>query len=54
MVFEPNDAPREKDAFLDWYDEQMRWSEGQSNDDPSKSTPNLEHILFNPGHIQQP
>ncbi|WP_222403467.1 hypothetical protein [Rhizobium leguminosarum] len=41
MVFEPNDAPREKDAFLDWYDEHTKWSEGQSNDHPSKTTPNL-------------
>ncbi|UHS56299.1 hypothetical protein [Agrobacterium vaccinii] len=41
MVFEPRDAPREKDLFLDWYAEQTQWSEGQSCDDPSGTTPNL-------------
>jgi len=41
MVFEPKDAPREKNMFLDWYQLQTRWSEGHSYDDPSKTTVNL-------------
>jgi hypothetical protein len=41
MVFEPKDAPREKDAFLDWYEEQTQWPEGQPYDGRSETTPNL-------------
>src|SRR5262245_33550479 len=28
MVFEPSEAPRERNAFLDWYRFQTQWSEG--------------------------
>ncbi|MNZ33052.1 hypothetical protein D3C78_503900 [compost metagenome] len=41
IVFEPKDAPREKNAFLDWYQSQTEWSEGHSYDDPSVTTANL-------------
>lgn len=41
MVFAPNDAPREIQAFLDWFAQQTQWSERQSYEDPSETTPNL-------------
>jgi hypothetical protein len=41
MVFEPKDAPHQKDAFLNWYEGQTQWAEGQSYGDPSETTPNL-------------
>ncbi|WP_233123165.1 hypothetical protein [Agrobacterium vaccinii] len=41
MVFESKDAPKDKEAFLDWYHVQTQWSEGHSYDDPSATTTNL-------------
>ena len=41
MVFDPHAAPRDRDEFLRWYDEQAEWSEGHSYDDPEATTPAL-------------
>ena len=41
LVFDPNDAPRERAEFLDWYQVQVEWSEGQSYNDLSQTTGNL-------------
>jgi hypothetical protein len=41
MVFEPSEAPRERNAFLDWYRFQTQWSEDHSYDDPATTTAGL-------------
>ncbi len=41
MVFDPYAAPRGRDEFLSWYNEQTEWSEGHSYDDPQVTTPAL-------------
>lgn len=41
MVFEPDAAPREREAFLEWYDQQTEWSEGHSYNDPAVCSPKL-------------
>ena len=38
MVFEPTAAPTDRDAFMAWYGEQTKWSEGHSYDDPAVTT----------------
>jgi hypothetical protein len=40
MVFEPSEAPRERNAFLDWYRFQMQWPE-----DPATMTAGLSSWL---------
>lgn len=42
MVFDPAVAPREVDAFLDWYDAQTEWNEKHEYDDPAVSVPALQ------------
>ncbi len=42
MVFEPTAAPRERQAFLDWFDGQAEWSEDHGYDDPKVSSPALQ------------
>ena len=41
MVFDPNAAPRERDAFLSWYKAQTEWTEGHCYNDPQVTTPAL-------------
>lgn len=41
MVFAPEQAPTEREGFLDWYDEQSEWEEEHSYDNPAVSTPAL-------------
>ena len=41
MVFAAEAAPREREEFLDWYDERTEWEEPQGYDDPERSTPAL-------------
>lgn len=41
MVFEANDAPRDRFAFEAWYHRQTQWSEAHSYDDPAVTTPAL-------------
>ncbi len=41
MVFDPAIAPRSRDEFLRWYDDQTAWDEGHSYDDPQVTTPLL-------------
>jgi len=41
MVFEPSEAPRERNAFLDWYRVQTQWSEDHSYNDSATTTPGL-------------
>ncbi|MEQ1955290.1 hypothetical protein [Mesorhizobium sp. CN2-181] len=41
MVFAPADAPRVRQAFLDWYEEQTEWSEDHRYDDTAVTTPGL-------------
>ena len=41
MVFAPEQAPKEREGFLEWYDEQSEWEEEHSYDNPEVSTPAL-------------
>lgn len=41
MVFDPQDAPRDRARFMAWYDRTTEWSEGHSYDDPAQTTPDL-------------
>jgi hypothetical protein len=41
MVFAPEAAPRDCEAFLAWYGQQTEWSEMHSYDDPVVATPGL-------------
>lgn len=34
MVFRPESAPREREEFIDWYQEQTEWSEEHNYNDP--------------------
>lgn len=34
MIFNPNSAPRKREEFMDWYDNQTKWKEDHSYDDP--------------------
>jgi AcrR family transcriptional regulator len=38
MVFAVEAAPRERESFLEWYDQQSEWEEDHGYDDPSVST----------------
>lgn len=42
MVFDPASAPRERAAFMSWYEQQTAWSEGHSYDDPAVASPPLQ------------
>lgn len=35
MAFEPSKAPTERNAFMDWYQQQVQWSEDHEYADPS-------------------
>jgi hypothetical protein len=41
LVFRTEAAPRDPDAFLDWCNEQTKWTEGHSYDDPAVTSPEL-------------
>jgi hypothetical protein len=41
LVFDPACAPRERDAFLEWWDAQADWSEPHPYDDSAFTTPSL-------------
>ena len=41
MVFDPESAPRGREAFKDWYSHQTEWTENHSYDDPVVTTPAL-------------
>ena len=41
LVFDPEVAPREKEAFLSWWEQQAQWSEDHGYDDAAVSTPAL-------------
>jgi hypothetical protein len=41
MVFDPVSAPRERSAFMGWYDQQTQWSEDHGYGDPDVTTPGL-------------
>lgn len=42
MVFEVEAAPKEREAFLLWYDRQTEWEEDHGYDDPANSGPRLQ------------
>ncbi|NML59871.1 hypothetical protein HHL21_01990 [Massilia sp. RP-1-19] len=42
IVFAPDAAPAKRPAFLDWYDEQTEWDDGQAYDNPGVATPALQ------------
>ena len=42
MVFDPASAPRERESFLSWYDQQTEWSEDHGYGDPAVTTPALQ------------
>jgi len=35
MVFEPSRAPKEKESFMEWYEQQVQWSEEHEYNDSS-------------------
>jgi hypothetical protein len=41
LVFDPAHAPREREAFRQWWDEQAEWSEPHPYNDPAFTTPSL-------------
>lgn len=41
LVFDSQAAPREQQAFLDWYSTQVDWSETYDYNDPAGTTPEL-------------
>lgn len=41
MVFDPAAAPRDRTAFLTWFEQQAEWSEGHSYNDPAVTSENL-------------
>jgi hypothetical protein len=41
VVFEPDNAPRECVAFMEWYRGQAAWSEPLNYDDPANASPRL-------------
>lgn len=41
MVFEAGTAPRSRQDFMLWYEQQTGWSEGHSYDDPKVTSPSL-------------
>ena len=41
MVFDPEAAPLDRDAFMRWFEHQAEWSEDHDYDDPAVSTPAL-------------
>jgi hypothetical protein len=42
LVFDANAAPRERDAFLQWYEELTEWRDDAGYDDPSRCSPELQ------------
>jgi hypothetical protein len=40
-VFDPDAAPKEREAFVNWFGEMTEWEESHSYDDPKVTTPNL-------------
>jgi len=40
-VFSPADAPREKEAFLAWYEERCEWASPKDYNDPASLNPDL-------------
>lgn len=42
MVFDASTAPRPREKFMVWYEEQTQWSESHGYDDPRVSTPALQ------------
>lgn len=41
MVFRPDIAPRTRDEFMNWFDEQVKWAEDHSYNDPAVTSGNL-------------
>lgn len=41
MVFRKESAPARRAAFMKWYDDQTKWSEGHSYDNPAITSPEL-------------
>ncbi len=41
LVFDPHSAPRDRAAFLEWWELTAQWTEGHSYDDPEITTPEL-------------
>ncbi|WP_310831657.1 hypothetical protein [Paenibacillus pedocola] len=44
MVFEPSRAPRERQKFIDWFDEQVKWLEDHEYNDPSVCSESLQRL----------
>ena len=42
VIFNPGIAPRERSHFIAWFQEQAKWSEEHSYDDPVVTTPALQ------------
>jgi hypothetical protein len=54
MVFEPTAAPRDRQAFLEWYLEQTRWSEDHAYDDPKVCSPALQRWFADVAQVFPP
>jgi predicted DNA binding CopG/RHH family protein len=44
MVFEPSRAPRERKEFIDWFEQQVQWSEDHEYNDPSVCSESLQRF----------
>lgn len=43
MVFRPESAPREREEFMDWYQEQTKWAEEHDYSDPIVTSEELQN-----------
>lgn len=46
MVFDIQSAPKSREDFMEWYDEQTEWEEEHGYDDPIVSTENLKNFFL--------
>lgn len=44
MVFEPTKAPRDRKAFMDWYQRQVEWSEDHEYNNPAVCSQSLQRF----------
>ena len=46
MVFEPSKVPRERKTFMQWFDQQVQWSENHDYNDPLVCSEALQRLYL--------
>ena len=46
MLFNPNTAPRDRDKFMDWYNNQTEWKENHNYDDPIVTSETMQNCFL--------